>query len=367
MVDKKKDGDSAKNKLSELAGMLPEGPGWVWVLAAAFVVLIMTLGSVKNIEPGQVAIKVNNLSGAQEAITKPGWTIRLPLLHSVHILDGKPQTFSMKGDESRSALEVRELTVRASDGSNFHFSDTTIIFQLNGSDAVASVNAAGLEDGYMSWMKPYARSILRDEFGRESTIHVSDPTTYGTAANRAKDRLNQELGPMGIQIMQLVTPRPRFNEAYEHAIEERNALSNQLEVIKSNLDRAETDRGRRLAEVDQQQNKIVQEGRAALEHELARAVAAQAEKKQEADTYAIAQVAEGQAALSAAKFKAQELEGELDARYVSKQAEVMAFRNQPVERVMAVLGEKLRGVTIRVQPWADDATPSRVRYEDLRK
>lgn len=194
-------------------------------------------------------------------------------------------------------------------------------------------------------MKPYARSILRDEFGRESTIAVSDPTTYGSAANRAKERMNAELGPMGIQIMQLVTPRPRFNESYERAIEERNALSNALEVIKSNLDRAETERSRQLAEVDQKQNKVIQESRASLENELAQAVAAQAQTKQEADTCAIAQVAEGQAALSSAKFRADELTGELGARYVSKQAEVNAFRNQPVERVMAVLGDKLNGVT----------------------
>ncbi|MCP4443905.1 MAG: hypothetical protein GY811_00985 [Myxococcales bacterium] len=320
-----------------------------------------------NIEPGQLAVKVNNITGSQSAITRSGWTLRLPFVHSVHELDGKPQTFTMTGNQSTGKLDVRELTVRASDGSNFHFSDTTIIFQIDGSDGVTAVQAAGLGNGYMTWMKPYARSILRDEFGRESTIAVSDPTTYGTAANRAKERMNEELGPMGIQIMELVTPRPRFNESYEHAIEERNALSNQLEVIKSNLDRAETERSRQLAEVDQLQNKVVQEGRAALENELAQAVAAQAQTKQEADTYAIAQVAEGQAALSSDKFRADELTGELDARYVSKQAEVLAFRSQPVERVMAVLGEKLKGVTIKIQPWADDATPSRVRYEDLRR
>lgn len=361
---KKKDG---KSPLEELMSKLPDGLGWVWVLAAVLIFGFILMGSVKNVEPGQVAIKVNNLSGSQEAITKPGWTIRIPLLHSVHVLDAKPQTFNMKGDSSESKLVVKELTVRASDGSNFHFSDTTIIFQLNGSDVVEAVDSGGLGDGYMAWMKPYARSILRDEFGRESTIHVSDPTTYGTAANRAKERLNAELGPMGIQVMQLVTPRPRFNENYEHAIEERNALSNQLKVIKSNLDRAGTERDRRLAEVDQQQNKVIQERRAALEHELARAVASQAEIKQEADTYAIGQMAEGQASLSAATFRAQELKGELDARYVSKQAEVLAFRNQPVERVMSVLGAKLRDVTIEIQPWADDASPKRVRYEDLRK
>lgn len=354
-------------KFNELIAKLPPGLGWLWIAGAAGIFAILVSSSVVNIEPGQLAVKVNNVTGTQEAISSPGWTLRIPFLHSVHELDGKPQTFSMKGNQSSGPLGVEELTVRASDGSNFHFSDTTIIFQLNGSDGVAAVEAAGLGDGYMSWMKPYARSILRDEFGRESTIAVSDPTTYGTAANRARERMNEELGPMGIQVMQLVTPRPRFNESYEQAIEERNALSNQLDVIKSNLDRAETDRSRQLAEVDQQQNKIVQEGRAALENELAQAVAAQAKTKQEADTYAIAQVAQGQASLSAAKFRAEELQGELDARYVSKQAEVMAFRNQPVERVMAVLGEKLKGVTIRIQPWADDSTPSRVRYEDLRR
>ncbi len=366
MADKQEEA-TAKAKFNELMAKMPEGLGWLWILAAAGILAILLSSSVVNIEPGQLAVKVNNVTGAQEAITSPGWTLRIPFLHSVHMLDGKPQTFSMKGDRSIDKLVVRELTVRASDGSNFHFSDTTIIFQLNGSDGVKAVNAGGLGDGYMAWMKPYARSILRDEFGRESTIAVSDPTTYGTAANRAKERLNEELGPMGIQVMQLVTPRPRFNTLYEQAIEERNALSNQLEVIKSNLDRAETDRSRQLAEVDQLQNKVVQEGRAALENALAQAVAAQAQTKQEADTYAIGQVAQGQAALSSAKFRADELLGELDARYVSRQAEIYAFRNQPVERVMEVLGEKLKGVTIKIQPWADDATPSRVRYEDLRK
>lgn len=362
----KKSSEYAKG-LAELSSKLPPGLNWLWIVAAVVIVLSMVFSSVKKIEPGQVAIKVNNVTKTQEAITKPGWTIRIPGLQSVHLLDSKPQTFSMKGDSSLDSLDVRELTVRASDGSNFHFSDTTIIFQLSGSEVVKAVKTGGLKDGYMTWMKPYARSILRDEFGRESTIHVSDPTTYGTAANRAKERLNDELGPMGLQVMQLVTPRPRFNEQYEHAIEERNALSNQLEVIKSNLDRAETDRSRQLAEVDQRQNKIIQERRAALELELASAVASQAEKKQQADTYAIAQVAEGQANLSAAVRKAQELEGELDARYVARQAEILAFRNQPVERVMSILGEKLNGVTIEIQPWADDATPTRVRYEDLRK
>src|SRR5256885_8853375 len=61
---------------------------------------------------------------------------------------------------------------------------------------------------YYEWMLPYARSILRDEFGRESTIGVSNPTTFHTAEERAKQRLNKLLGEHGVEVTSIVTPRP---------------------------------------------------------------------------------------------------------------------------------------------------------------
>jgi len=352
-----------QDELKKVIKKLKEGSDWAWVLAGVVLFLAIGLFSVQDIEPGEVAVKVNNLTGAQTAITKPGWTIRLPFLQSVYVLDSKPHTFSMKGTKNRDSLNVGELTVRASDGSNFHFTDTTIIFELKGDEAVEAVRDAGLNNGYMQWMKPYARSILRDEFGRESTINVSNPASYGQAANRAKKALNDHLSKHAIFIRQLVTPRPRFNKAYEKAIEDRNALSNQLAVISSNLQRAETNRARVLAVVNQKKNKIIQQRRATLESDLAKAAAEQANVKRQVDTYRIAKIAEGQAALSGSKQKAIELQGELVAVYAAKKAEISAFRNQPVERVMEKIGEKLKGVTINIQPWADDATPSRIRYE----
>ncbi len=338
----------------------------IWVLAAAAIVVGMGFFSVVDIEPGEAAVRVNNITGAQEAVTRPGWMTRIPGLHSVYVLDARPQTFHMSGEGSANdPLNVSELSVRASDGSNFHFTDTTILFQLSGSEAVKAVRDAGAGDSYLQWMRPYARAILRDEFGRESTIDVSNPATYGTAAGRAKERLNAVLEPHGVKVTQLVTPRPRFSEGYEKAIEDRNALSNELEVIQSNLNRAETNRSRLLAEVDQEKNAVIQQKRAGLEADLAKAVAAQAQTKREADTYRIEKIAAGQASLSAAKRQAQELTGELRAKYQSKQAEIAAFSRQPVERVMEKLGEKLEGVTIDIQPYAEDATPTRLNVKQL--
>ena len=108
---------------------------------------------------------------------------------------------------------------------------------------------------------------------------------------------------------------------------------------------------------------LAQACRAELEAELATAVAQQADTKRKADTYRIDTVAEGQAAKSAAVRQAEELEGQLDAQYLAKKAEIEAFETQPVERVMERLGQKLEGVTIDIQPWSDDATPARIRLE----
>jgi membrane protease subunit HflC len=352
------------DKLKSLLDQIGDVTQWGWVAGAAVVGMWIMFTSFSQIEPGQVAVRVNNLTGSATAITQPGWVFRMPLkIHSLHVFEGSPQTFQMKGEHSVDDLHVEQLTVRASDGANFHFEDTTLIFQIVGDEAVTVARDTGLDNVYRAWIKPYARAILRDEFGRESTITVSDPTNYGAAATRAQERLNEFLRPHGLVITQMITPRPKFNADYEHLIEERNRLRNELTVITSNLERAETDRQRILSEVDRDENKKIQERRAELESELATAVADLENAIRAADTYKIEKIGEGQAKLAAARRQAEELEGQLEADFRAKRSQIEAFRTQPVERVMERLGDSLQGVTINIQPWANDGTPSRVQLE----
>lgn len=359
--------ESGLAKVREFLSKLTGGEGErsrLWLVGAALVILILAIRSFVTLEPGQVAVRVNNITGAQSTITTPGLVLRLPFgFHSVYVLDASPQTFSMKGDKNLDALHVRELTVRASDGSNFVFKDTTIIFQVLGDQAQGVTNDMGLGGSFKEWMRPYARSILRDEFGRESTISVSNPANFGVATTRARDRINALLTEHGVTVTKIVTPRPRFAEKYEALIEARNEAENQMAVIRSELARASTERERTLAEVDRDQNRVIQEKRAELEAALATAVSAQAETIREADTYKIQKVGEGQATLSASARKAAELRGELTAQLESRRAEINAFRTQPVERVMERLGERLKGVTISITPMAFDATPTRVQLD----
>ena len=338
--------------------------GLLWYGGAAVVLLIIALRSCVTIEPGHVAVRVNNLTGSIETITQPGLILRLPFgIHSVHIVDASPQTFHMRGTANKDQLEVRELTVRASDGSNFVFNDTTILLRVVPSAGARVVNDAGMDHSYWMWMSPYARSILRDEFGKESTISVSNPTTFGQATERARARINDLLTKHGLEITSIVTPRPRFSDEYENLIESRNQTENQLSVIDSDLQRAATERTRSMAEVDRDQNKVMQEKRAALEAELATSVATQTQTRREVDTARIEKIAAGEAALSGARQRAIELTGQLNAQLDSRRAEIDAFRAQPVERVMQRLGERLKTVTIAIQPWSNDSIPSRMQVE----
>ena len=83
-------------------------------------------------------------------------------------------------------------------------------------------------------------------------------------------RLNTLLGQHGIEVTSIVTPRPRFSKEYEDLIESRNQTENQLAVIDSELARAKTERDRKLAEVERDQNKIIQTKRAELYAEVMR-------------------------------------------------------------------------------------------------
>jgi hypothetical protein len=341
----------------------------LWLAGGAVCLTIFAIRSCTSIEAGQVAVRINNITGGTDVITQPGLILRLPFgIHDVYTLEVSPQTFHLRGTtkgNKDNPLEHRELDVRASDGANFAFNDTTILFRATPAKADETLRDSGFGHAYYEWMLPYTRAILRDEFGRKSTLEVSNPTTFAEAEDAAKQRLNKLLGEHGIEVTSIVTPRPRFSKEYEDLIEARNQAENQLAVIDSNIQRAKTERDRKLAEVERDQNKAIQTKRAALESQLATTVTDQTQTHREVDAYKIGKVASGEAARAGAQSKADELKGQLDAEYAGKKAEIDAFRNQPVERVMERLGERLKGVTIDIQPIRQDGQPTRIQLENV--
>src|SRR2546422_2879354 len=138
-------------------------PSRLWIAGGAIAIAIFAMRSCTSIEAGQVAVRINNITGSTEVITQPGLIMRLPFgIHDVYTLDATPQTFHLRGDTKGSKdnpLEHRELDVRASDGANFVFNDTTILFRAIPSQADNTLRDSGLGHAYYEWMLPYARSI----------------------------------------------------------------------------------------------------------------------------------------------------------------------------------------------------------------
>ncbi|HEY0138542.1 MAG TPA: hypothetical protein VGB85_30875, partial [Nannocystis sp.] len=74
-------GPAAADLLGDLKAKMKGGGkwmDWVWIGGATIVVLTVMLGSFTSIQPGEVAVRVNNLTGAQLTVTQPGLVTRLP-------------------------------------------------------------------------------------------------------------------------------------------------------------------------------------------------------------------------------------------------------------------------------------------------
>lgn len=334
-------------------------------LLAVGVLLAYLLFSLGELKPGLVAVRTNLFTGKSEVIPEQGLVVEMPFIHNVQELSTEPMKFIMAGDKNDGPLIAKQLTIRCSDGANVHFLEFPLIIALIPGMADVALEHGNGVHGWLQWLKPLSRSILRDEFGKENTLAMSDPTAYQGAADRAKTRLNELLRPHGVQVTNIGTPRPKFNENYEATIQERINQGNQIRVIASELEAADNSRGQKLASVDQKMNAAYQKKRAGYESQLASSIATKAETKQSADRLRIAKIAAGTAFLSGAQQKAKQLAGTLRAKLAALRAEIEAFRSQPRERVMQAIAERLAGITVDVQPYSDDPNPQRVIVDGL--
>ena len=185
------------------------------------------------VDDSEIAVTVNYVNGEREAIATPGVKMYIPFLQGVFKLDRTPQKYLMEGKGVRDDNHAPFLTVRASDGSNFWFESLEIQYAILPSAAIEVLDDSGLGDGFKrDWIRAYARSVLRDEFGRFSAVEVADPSSYQAARVRSTERLNEYLNPHGIEVLQILTPKPRFDPKYEKAIEDRKVADQDVERLK---------------------------------------------------------------------------------------------------------------------------------------
>lgn len=335
------------------------------VLTIALLVLTGRMG-VRNIAPDQFAVKVNYLTGSRTAIVSPGYQFYAPLMHELYVLDKRPQNFVMAGNDFENFNLVPALTVRANDGSNFRFERLDIQYQVEPSSAVELLEKAGPGDGYkLEWVKTYARSILRDEFGRYSAEEIADPGTLQAAFASASGRLSEALAPYGLRVLAIPQQKPVFDEEYETAIEDRKVTDQDVERLVAMQDQLEREREQRLAAVERKKSIEMESLRGELDKERLEAERAATQTRKAADAFKIAQNAEGEAQKQQFLETARGLEQKYtkEAEGVTAQAEALASRGEVVVREALI--EKLRGIRFTLVPYSRDPAPQRLEHSGL--
>ncbi|MEM8709535.1 MAG: SPFH domain-containing protein [Planctomycetota bacterium] len=349
----------------------PDPPPVVKAAGAVFVALLVlftVLGlagklGIKKVEADEIAVRVNYLSGSETVVRDPGFQFYIPFLMDVYKMDGRTQDYLMKGQEYRGNGQAPYLTVRAIDGSNFWFDELRIQYEAIPEDATILIQDSGLGDNYkQEWIKSYARSILRDEFGRYSAVDVADPTVYKQAPEAALVNMNEILKPHGIRVVRIITPNPQFDERYERAIEMRKEADQEVEELRARVQQIEQEREQRLAAVRKEKEVEMQELTGQLTKELLLAEQEAIRVEKAADAFATERTAEGQA--TEARLTA-EATG-LVAKY-TKEAEGIESRAKALEErgevvVREALVEKLMGVKFTLVPYSRDPAPQRLEH-----
>ncbi len=276
--------------------------------------LVLGTGGFAEIEPGEVAVVYNNtglgiFGDSQRTIIEQGARSYIPGVQTVQKLKRRPRIFVMANDEARKSAAAsrrsynskstdisKSLTVRANDGSNFYFHKLEIHYQIIPAEAAKIVVNFGIDERAQGLMvATHSREILRNEFGRYDFLEVANPATYGAATTEAKKLLNDRLNPYGIQITQIITPKPKFEARVEKAIEDRQNAEQEVEVQGEKRRKLDLEKGLKIQTIEQTKNTEYQALIAELESRKKAASNQLISVKRQADKYAIERRASGRA------------------------------------------------------------------------
>ena len=338
-------------------------------------------GGVIDVKPGEVAVVINNtglgIFGTEHrVIIDQGAKTFIPGFQSIHILERRPQVLVMaKKSEARRrednrATVTKNLTVRAYDGSNFYFDRLEIHYQIIPSEAAVVLSNIGPYSEFKEdIVEAHAREILRDEFGRYSFLEVANPATYTTATTEAKKRINDRLGPYGLEVTQIVTPKPKFENRVEKAIEDRQNAEQEVEVQEEKRRKLEQEKGLKLQSIEQSKNAEYQALIAELEAKKKAASNKLIRQKREADKYYIGKQASGEAYSAEKLLRAKANEIAYTKKAEALSAKITALGASGTDVLNRVIAEnifpqlKQVSATPRIQP----VSPIDIRHIDSNK
>jgi regulator of protease activity HflC (stomatin/prohibitin superfamily) len=198
--------------------------------------------------------------GVENRVYAPGATyFFLPFINDWAVFDTKLQNLEMTYSQVRGDRKSRDdLVLKTIDGNDISL-DVIIAYRIDANMAPHILQYVARNDDILrdKIVRTVARSKPRDIFGELKTeaFYVADARE--AQAVKAKQALQEILGPMGIVVEKVLTNDYRFNPEYQKAIEDKKVADQQVEKNKSAQRAAAEEYKRKLEEAKGEVNKMV--------------------------------------------------------------------------------------------------------------
>ncbi|MFZ5568961.1 MAG: SPFH domain-containing protein [Thermodesulfobacteriota bacterium] len=265
----------------KMPGMLLKLPGAVKLAIAALVVLMIAFNALFTyVQPNEFGIKVVRIGinrGVQKEIYTAGLHWVIPGFQQIFRLPRDIQVLELTASPKTAALPARKdrvAHIQTSDG--FYVDvDVSILYRINDPFLVFTKIGPGslYED---NGILPKAEPALKETLGKLTTEDFYNSPLRVKKAREARELLNAELNPKGIQVEQVLVRYFVYSPEIQKNIEEKK-LKDQLVFTNQAAARA--------AKEEAELKKVIQEGLVMVDVELEQGRAYVTRKEAEKDLY----------------------------------------------------------------------------------
>ncbi len=344
------------------------------VLLRATALLLLCLGTVLYclrkladetglVEVGddEVAVVYNRLTGATRVVDTPGNELYLPFFESSYVRRRSPRPLYFEGEERKSSEHVPAVRLRVSDGSLVQFETLVVQYGLRPDGFQHSLeDARGREEWASHLIEAQLRSLVRDEYGRFTAEEIRQRENQKAAAVVTLQRLNGALEPHGLQVLEISTPKLRFDSAYEAAVAARKAAIQTIERLKADFLQLDAERDQKLAALEKA--KLIELNKKQLQAQEFLALLEKEERmrRAQAEAQRAGRIAKAQNERYALEQEALALteKVELQAAVLREEVERLASTGAPLLREAWI--ERLAQTPFRIQPFSHDPEPAGV-------
>lgn len=198
--------------------------------------------------------------GVENKAYAPGSTyIFMPFINDFHTFDTKLQNLEMVFEKNRGDRNISDdLLFKTIDGNDISL-DVIIAYRLDADKAPYVLQNVAIDNRTLrdKIVRTIARSKPRDIFGELTTEEFYVAEKRELQSQRAKEVLQEMLGPLGVIVEKVLTKNYRFNPEYQKAIEDKKVADQQVQKNKSAQHAATEEYKRKLEEARGEVNKLI--------------------------------------------------------------------------------------------------------------